>query len=50
MCVRAVFKISEHALVDHSTGSPDMSSMLILLSVRDLAAHSRAQRCLACVA
>jgi hypothetical protein len=34
MCVRAVLKISEHALVDHSSGSPDISSILLFLAVR----------------
>ncbi len=32
MCVRAVFKISEHALVDFSTPAHEMSAMLSTLA------------------
>jgi hypothetical protein len=34
MCLRAVFKISEHALVDHNSKSTDISTMLAALAVR----------------
>ena len=34
MCVRAVFKISEHALVDHFSKSHDPCTMLVALAVR----------------
>lgn len=30
MAIRAVVKISEHALIDHGSGSPDFSPMLLV--------------------
>ena len=36
MCLRAVFKISEHALVNFHSGSPDIVPMLAALAVRAL--------------
>jgi hypothetical protein len=41
MCLRAVFKISEHALVDHNSKSTEISTMLAALAVRT---HARFDR------